>query len=419
MLPSTHSITFARLILTLSIGLIISIPHSKSQKIVNTESGQKILIAKDGSWSIVKFNEKINEEGVIVSDTNTNLDAFEAPNAGKHPLTVDQSAQVNNVLKTFKSDEAQLIVNKEFFQKNLDQLIQKRKEAKKDKDADQLANLKELIKITENSLNKTKQDYKKSSKLIASANELLKGNVKNKERAIAKLIQANEMPINKNSGMGGSLTQSNVTIQSDDVDSKDASTEVEKIETATTTQNAVYPKTFKVSKAKHPRDKYECELAFDGYDDVLRANKKEVKTEFFFGHSQEKMKAYFKNDDFITCDANLSKVGRKYYITLKIRVKSKDAKRTYGMLRSKETIRFEMINGDKVYCTSMVQDDGTIEAYTGNTLYTGIYEISKDNIKILKKGYLDNVGIIWSSGYEQYNIFNVDFIKNQLRCLEK
>lgn len=383
-----------------------------------TKSGQKILIAKDGAWSTVKFDQKVDKNGNVVPDSGTSLDAFSAPNAGKYPLTVEQRTTVENILKTFQSDEAQLLVNTEFFKDNIELLRQKTEEAKSNKDKNAEENLKSQIKITEASLKKNKADYKNSSKLVTQANDLLAGKTKNTEEAIARLIQITENPEIVNSGMGGILEVENYKADLNPNPAPDPDTTTKKIEESQLTNSPSYQKSFAVDKTKYPRKPIDCELSFDGFDEILQAKKKEVKSDFFFGHSQEKMKAYFKNDDFIKCNAQVSKVGKKYYITLDFRIKSKDAKRTYGMLRANENIRFEMIDGTKVYCTSMIQDGGTIEAYTGNTLYSGIFEINKDDLGILKKSYIDNVGVIWSSGYEQYNIYNVDFLKNQLKCLE-
>ena len=394
----------------------IGISSLNAQKILMTASGQKILIGADGSWSIVKFDEMIDSDGNIVSETSTSLDAFQAPSAGKHPLTVEQKATVENLLKSFLSDEAQLLVNREFFKDNIELLKEKKQLAKEIKDKPKEESLVKQIKITKASVKKNNDAYKNSSKLIADANELLDGKVKNIEEHIAKLIQVTEVPQLADSGMGGVIEEKEPTNTSEDKSEEviDSKNEVSNNETINS-----YPKSFKVARENYPRDKYECEIVFDGYDDALGSDKKEVKSAFFFGHSQKKMKSYFKNDDFIKCNAHVSKVGRKYYITLDIRVKSKDAKKTYGMLRANETMRFEMVDGSKVYCKSMIQNGGTIEPYTGNTLYTGIFEIEKDDLSILKNNFLDNIGVIWSSGYEQYNIFNVDFLKNQLQCLEK
>ncbi len=394
----------------------MGISSLNAQKILMTESGQKILIATDGSWSIVKFNETIDSNGNIVSETSTSLDAFQAPNVGKYPLTVEQKATVQNLLKTFLSDEAQLLVNTDFFKGNIEILKEKKELAKENKEKTEEDNFAKQIKITKASVKKNKDAYKESSNLIADAKELLDGKVKNIEEHIAKLIQVTEAPQLVDSGMGGIIKKNDTNNSDEEVLEENNEDDIEGLNNKTVNR---YPKSFKVDKESYPRDKYECEIVFDGYDDDLGSDKKEVKSEFFFGHSQKKMKSYFKRDDFIKCNANVSKVGRNYYITLNIRVKSKDAKKTYGMLIANETVRFEMIDGSKVYCTSMIQNGGTIEPYTGNTLYTGIFEIKKDDLSLLKNNFLDNIGVIWSSGYEQYNIFNVDFLKNQLQCLEK
>ena len=395
----------------------LGISSLNAQKILLTESGQKILLASDGSWSIVKFDETIDTEGNIVSETGTSLDAFQAPNAGKYPLTVEQKAKVKNMLKSLLSDEAQLLVNREFFNDNIEVLNEKKQLANEADNKLEEKELKKQIKITEASAKKSNQAYKESSKLIADATDLLNGKVKKREKYIAKLVQVTEAPENNNSGMGG-IIESKDEMAPAIKQSISDETIVEKVEANPAQIKAMYPTSFKVPKENYPRDKYDCEITFDGFDDLLGSKKKEVKSEFFFGYSQKKMKSYFKNDDFIKCDAFVSKVGKKYYITLKLRVKSKDAKKTYGMLRANETMRFEMVDGSKVYCTSMIQDDGTIEPYTGNTIYNGIFEINKDDLNTLKDSFLDNIGVIWSSGYEQYNIFNVDFLKNQLECLE-
>ncbi len=417
-IKNIYTFSFKLLLVFVFTVFSIGISTLNAQKILLTESGQKILLASDGSWSIVKFDETIDPQGNIVSESGTSLDAFQAPNAGKYPLTVEQKATVKNMLKSLLSDEAQLLVNREFFNDNIVVLTEKKRKAKESDNKAEEKELKKQIKITEASAKSSNKAYEESSKLIADANDLLNGKVKKREKYIAKLVQVTETPQNNNSGMGG-IIENKDEVKLELSQSIQENTIEEKIETKPAKIKAAFPTSFTVPKENYPRDKYDCEITFDGYDDILGTDKKEVKSEFFFGYSQEKMKSYFKSDDFIKCDAFVSKVGKKYYITLNLRVKSKDAKKTYGMLRANETMRFEMIDGSKIYCTSMIQDDGTIEPYTGNTLYNGIFEISKDDIKTLKDTFLDNIGVIWSSGYEQYNIFNVDFLKNQLECLEK
>jgi len=404
--------------------IILSVNVVSAQKILKTKSGQKVLIAKDGSWSLVKKTETVDENGNIIPAESMSLDAFEAPSNGKYPLTVEQKGIVEKKLLSLTSDEAQLLVNLEFFKDNLKTTEKEKKKADKTGDKVKASKLKQNIVLIKRNIKKTKASYEASSKLVENANKLLRGDIKNINEALADLKLESKSEYGANTGMGGTIKEEIEIVKDDKTPTADNVDIVEEVlvtekSKATNTIQSTYPKTFKVAKTSNPREEYNCNIIFDGYDKVQEAKRKQVESQYLFGYSQEKMKSYFKNDDFIKCNASLAKIGKNTFLTLNFRVKSKDAQKTYGMLQANETIRLQMVNGNKIYCKNVIQDQGTIEAYTGNTLYTGVFLINKDDLGTLKKGYLDSIGVLWSSGFEEYEIFEVDFIKNQLACLEK
>ena len=89
------------------------------------------------------------------------------------------------------------------------------------------------------------------------------------------------------------------------------------------------------------------------------------------------------------------------------------------MVKDDEEVRIEFIDGTKIYGTNILQAPGEIEAYTGHTLYSIVYKFDKDEIDMLGKKLVDNIGILWSSGFEEYDVYNVDFLKQQVNCLKK
>ena len=382
-----------------------------AQKIVTTESGQKILIAKDGNWSIVKKTQTLDDDGNIVDLSGSNLDAFSAPSTGKYPLPLAERQMVENELSLLQSDEAQMMVNISFFMDKLEEAKFELRKAKKEDNDELIKSQSDNIDAIKESIKKTEKNYNRSSDLIADAQKLLDGKVKNPSKQIALLKERKSMLTSSSDGMGAA----------EEIFVSDEKTDVkENIGSEILIQNNVsYPTTFNIPKESIQRFDNTCEYTYDDFDEQLKAKRREVAKAFLFGFSQEKMKPYFKAEDFLTCEAHLSKVKKKTYLTLDIRIRSKEAKKTYGMLRLNETIRMQTINGKKVYLKNLISDSGTIEAYSGHTLYQGVYELSKDDINILKKEYLDNIGIVWSSGYEEYPIFEVDFIINQLSCLNK
>lgn len=366
------------------------------QKVLTTNSGQRILLVDDGSWRILGASENVDQNN---SESGTSLESFKSPKHGKHPINLDQREKIQSLLTNFLSDEAQLLVNMEMDKRKLDQLKLKKKTLNKDKT--ELEAVKNQIYTTREDIKKANKIYENTSDLIALANNLLDGKVKNAEKSLAALENRNGSK-NITSGMGGSKS---------DIDEIAEQKEVKVIE------EKKYPTMFSLDNRRGYENESDCQIIFDGYDKDIGKKRKEVKTQPFFSYSQEKMKPYFKTEDYLTCDASISKVGKKYYLTLNLRIKSKDAARTYGMLRSNENIKIELINGNSVYGRLINNDNGEIESYTGNTLYQGIIELEKGDIKELKNNYLDNLGIIWSSGYEQYDIYNVDFLVNQIECL--
>ena len=368
---------------------------------MKTESGQRILLVDNGSWRLLSPVENITGESIT---EGTSLNSFDSPNQGKYPVNSDQRLEIQNLMTNFLSDEAQLCVNIEMNKRKINQFKDQKKASKKDKE--EVKKLEFQIERTLLQIEKDKETSKSISKMIELSNDLLAGEVKNKDKVLASLKNDIDPVETFNSGMGGVIEPKKEEVKSSAKPEK-------KI------QAPVYPTTFSIDESHYDASISECEIIFNGYDKDIGHNRKEVKTQPFFSYSQEKMKPYFKTEDFLTCDANVAKIGKKHFLTLKIRIRSKDATKTYGSLQADNNLVIELINGRKIYGRNINTDKGEIESYTGHTLYKGIFELRNDDLKDLKKHYVDNLAIIWSSGYEQYDIFNVDFIKNQLECLSK
>jgi len=132
------------------------------QKILKTNSGQKILLVDDGSWRVIGETESVEGESIT---SGTSLNSFKSPKQGKHPVTPDQRENINNLLTNFLSDEAQLLVNIEMEKKKLNQLKEDKSKAKKDKSKSE--KIKEQISQSKENIEKNEIFYKKTSKLIS------------------------------------------------------------------------------------------------------------------------------------------------------------------------------------------------------------------------------------------------------------
>jgi len=160
---------------------------------------------------------------------------------------------------------------------------------------------------------------------------------------------------------------------------------------------------------------YSCKVNFEGSDQGKF--KVELKQEFFFSYTHEKLKSYFKNQDFLSCEAQLSYLGGRSFLTLHIIIQSKKARESYGSIDRGSMLRIKLINEDKIYLGNVGPSTGLLEPYTGLTSYQVTYAIDKDDLKSLAGNEIDTVGIIWSSGFEDYEILWVDLLQNQAQCI--
>ena len=82
-------------------------------------------------------------------------------------------------------------------------------------------------------------------------------------------------------------------------------------------------------------------------------------------------------------------------------------------------MRITLISGKKIDIYSLETSYGEIENYTGHVVYKTDFLLKDGDIKSLADIPLDTIGLMWTSGFETYIIYNIDVIMKQLSCLKK
>lgn len=163
---------------------------------------------------------------------------------------------------------------------------------------------------------------------------------------------------------------------------------------------------------------YHCEFTFHGIDEFTNSLKKELKEELFFSHTDERLKPFLKNIDYVSCKGYLTSISGGFrYLTLILTIASKNAAREYGYIKSGSMLNLKLLDGETVSLFTQSENQGTLDPKSGFTTYKARYPIDYQKEKILLKSGLDKVRIVWSSGYEDYEVFNIDFFINQINCL--
>jgi len=179
-------------------------------------------------------------------------------------------------------------------------------------------------------------------------------------------------------------------------------------------------KNFATSEGKTiSSSKGNCYVKYDAYDRLSGKRITELKLEDIFSFTHEKLKPYFTDRPFLTCYAGLSRKKDEYFLQLKFNVDTKYIKTGYNGLSSNSMLRVTLIGGEKVYLKNIYNDLGTRDVEGKIVTYKGIYPISKNDLKLLKKTELDKMGVEWNGGVEEYEVYNIDFLIKQFECLDE
>jgi hypothetical protein len=266
--------------------------------------------------------------------------------------------------------------------------------------------------------------FKKDTKTLDQTEKLMvneiKSILKHDERAITQLYIKYNLTLAESPRVDTIKPTNNpitvVNEKKDDVEIDSVASVAEKAEeSVTTTLPKIEIK--KTSKSANELLK-DCTIEFNGKNSL---NKKQttLASSRLLTYTPEKVKSYYKLSDFLSISASLEKLEGKTYINIEARFNSKDAMKSYGKIYKSDFLRLEFISGKKVFLSSVESCEPALEKHTGHSIYKAKYLFaSKYDVDILENEYLDKVGIMWSSGFEAYPVYDVDFFQRQVTCLK-
>ena len=165
----------------------------------------------------------------------------------------------------------------------------------------------------------------------------------------------------------------------------------------------------------------ECELAVDGTDEFTKVNRRATKPTILFSHTNKELRNIFDaEEDYITAYGHLLQVeGGQRYLVLDFYIASQQAERAFGALRPNSMVTLRFLDGDTFNLFNVKYDGGKYDAVTGRYHFRGQYSVAGKVEKQLTKSELDQVRVVWETGYEDYPIYELDFFADQFRCLNQ
>lgn len=350
-----------------------------SQEPLTTKSGQQIILTPDGNYVTSNTNTVIDQE----------IDQIRLKNENG-AMTDEVRSVLNQVMHSLKAKEVSAFMKEYQWNAELEMLDEKKKQAKER----QLAEA-ELDKMDEQ-MDKTKllksiaqKEAKDAFKYMKKVKDLYKS----KDTKLNH--KANELVSECNERFGSNLAGVHIA--------------------------KVVSYDFKVDK-RDPNRMYheaECDITYNAKDPDLKKHKIEHGPQHLFSYTNPKAKHFFKNENFLNCDAYLTKLGSKYFLNMDIKLATKDATRSYGVISKDDMIKITFVNRENIIAKSLYEARGQLEAYSGRSVYKAVFPLNKDQVKLIKNQDLDFITIIWSTGSESYEIYDLELLAKQYKCIEQ
>jgi hypothetical protein len=136
-------------------------------------------------------------------------------------------------------------------------------------------------------------------------------------------------------------------------------------------------------------------------------------------YTPTKLENYFKQESFLTISAGIDVKDDVRILKVKCDFVPKDISKSYGAVAMSDFLRIQFINGKRIFLKAVSIKGPNIEQYSGHSIYEFEYRFeSSDDITKLKESLLDSIGIMWSTGFEDYQIYEIDFFQNLFNDIE-
>ncbi|MBX2927157.1 MAG: hypothetical protein KF852_04920 [Saprospiraceae bacterium] len=162
-----------------------------------------------------------------------------------------------------------------------------------------------------------------------------------------------------------------------------------------------------------------CRLAYEGMDKDMNQFRRDVQKQTLFTHTDERLRLFLKDKEYLRCEGYTTSIGGYRFITLQFTFAYPNAREAYGFIEKGSILTVKLLDGSFVNLRSGKMDKGSYDTITNLLTYSVHYPIDRTQMSLLRNSEVDSVLVFWSSGYEEYEVFEVDFFINQLACLEK
>ncbi len=391
--------------------LFCSISPLYSQTRVQNADGDWIIIMPDGTWQYddnavekpAKATKKKKSKAKKPKTKKSKTPKTQKPKAKKSKAKKPKKSKTPKIRKESSNpaiDRSQLAASELQLEKaEADYKIIKRdvsakkKEIAKAKSEPQKLRLQQELSV----LNQRKKLAKANVKLAKKSYSTIKSSISKQEKAAKSEIAESQ------------------SVRSNKSKSSKKSRETQTIQASSPVQNTASTGARLISKIRYTP----CSIAMRQVDPISGQTQINLQEQPFFSYTAPEMRKYMKGSDYLNCYAGLTRVGNTKLLNITYQINSKLGQKDYGYIEDESSLIIRLIDGSMITLKAKKQDEGLVDAINNKTTFKNSYLISAKDEKELRKYEVSFVRMVWSNGYEDYEVYELDFLIDMFDCLDE
>lgn len=162
-----------------------------------------------------------------------------------------------------------------------------------------------------------------------------------------------------------------------------------------------------------------CVVAVSSRDEFSGEISREMAYAELFRYTNPALKTYLQGKTHVICEAALASTGTKASLLLRFKINDPNARKAFGRLEKNSVATLKFLDGTIFELQNTVADDGVFSPDNETSIFAARYPLSPEALKKLRRTGLDKIRILWSKGYDDYEVQQVDLLMRQAACLFK
>lgn len=163
---------------------------------------------------------------------------------------------------------------------------------------------------------------------------------------------------------------------------------------------------------------YPCVFTHNEVDKFTGKLRRDLEPVLLFTHTPADLRPFLRDREYITCRGYLADLSDGLlFLSLEFSIASNNAPAAFGGIPNGSIMSILPMKGETIRLFNSKTDAGFFDSGKGVYVYRAQYQISGLQEKVLQSIELDKIRVIWATGYEDYEVFDLDFFRNQINCL--